>query len=117
MAYTKTTWVNDSAPYLNATNLNKIEQGIQDAHTTADTAVQPQDYPGAGPYFINWNGAAWEDIYTGSTTAVRPASIPAYPTGWAVWVTVEDDTFNTPPPLAATYDQWVYHKDVTPVSA
>ena len=28
MAYTKTTWINNSAPYLNATNLNKIEDGI-----------------------------------------------------------------------------------------
>jgi len=28
MAYTKTTWVNGSQPYLNADNLNKIEQGI-----------------------------------------------------------------------------------------
>jgi hypothetical protein len=31
MAYTKTTWVNGSAPAINATNLNKIEQGIADA--------------------------------------------------------------------------------------
>ena len=28
MAYTKTNWVNDSVPAINATNLNKIEQGI-----------------------------------------------------------------------------------------
>lgn len=28
MAYTKTTWVNDQAPAINATNLNKIEGGI-----------------------------------------------------------------------------------------
>lgn len=32
MAYTKTSWVDDSAPYLNATNLNKIETGIDEAH-------------------------------------------------------------------------------------
>ena len=31
MAYTKTTWVNGTAPALNATNLNKIEQGIFDS--------------------------------------------------------------------------------------
>lgn len=30
MAYTKTSWVNNSAPAINATNLNKIEQGIYD---------------------------------------------------------------------------------------
>jgi hypothetical protein len=27
MAYTKTTWVNGSAPAINADNLNKIERG------------------------------------------------------------------------------------------
>ena len=32
MAYTKTAWVNDSEPAINAANLNKIEQGIADAH-------------------------------------------------------------------------------------
>lgn len=32
MAYTKTNWVNDSSPYIDAANLNKIEQGIEDAH-------------------------------------------------------------------------------------
>lgn len=32
MAYTKTNWVDDTAPYINAANLNKIEQGIEDAH-------------------------------------------------------------------------------------
>ena len=32
MTYTKTTWVNNSTPAINATNLNKIEQGIYDAH-------------------------------------------------------------------------------------
>lgn len=32
MSYTKTKWVNDSEPAINAANLNKIEQGIADAH-------------------------------------------------------------------------------------
>ena len=32
MAYTKTAWVNDSKPAINEANLNKIEQGIADAH-------------------------------------------------------------------------------------
>lgn len=32
MAYTKTTWVDNSEPPINAENLNKIEQGIYDAH-------------------------------------------------------------------------------------
>ena len=29
--YTKTTWVNGTTPYINAENLNKIEQGIENA--------------------------------------------------------------------------------------
>lgn len=33
MAYTKTNWANDNPPPLDATNLNKIEQGIEDVHT------------------------------------------------------------------------------------
>lgn len=32
MAYTKTAWVEGALPAINATNLNKIEQGIADAH-------------------------------------------------------------------------------------
>ena len=32
MAYTKTQWVNNQAPAIDADNLNKIEQGIYDAH-------------------------------------------------------------------------------------
>jgi len=42
MAYTKTTWVNSLAPPINATNLNKIEDGIFDndaAITTLDGTV------------------------------------------------------------------------------
>lgn len=32
MAYTKTTWVNDTTPAINATNLNNIETGVENAH-------------------------------------------------------------------------------------
>lgn len=33
MAYTPNAWVNNTTPALNATNLNKMEAGIDDAHT------------------------------------------------------------------------------------
>lgn len=36
MAYTKTNWSNDNAPAINEENLNKIEDGIFDAHTKND---------------------------------------------------------------------------------
>lgn len=39
MAYTKTAWVNDQAPAVDAVNLNKMEQGIYDAHVLADGAA------------------------------------------------------------------------------
>ena len=46
MAYTKTTWVNDSEPAINAANLNKIEQGIADAHAVV---AEPGPQGPAGP--------------------------------------------------------------------
>ena len=49
MAYEKTTWVNDSKPAINAANLNKIEQGIADAHAiVAEPGPQGPEGP-AGP--------------------------------------------------------------------
>ena len=45
MAYTKTAWVNDSKPAINAANLNKIEQGIADAHAIV-AEPGPQGEPG-----------------------------------------------------------------------
>ena len=46
MAYTKTEWVNDSEPAINAANLNKIEQGIADAHAIV---AEPGPQGPAGP--------------------------------------------------------------------
>lgn len=46
MAYTKTKWVNDSEPAINAANLNKIEQGIADAHAIV---AEPGPKGDAGP--------------------------------------------------------------------
>lgn len=39
MAYTKTTWVDDNPPAIIAANLNKIEQGVEDAHTAVDNHI------------------------------------------------------------------------------
>lgn len=38
--YNKTIWKNDSAPYLEADNLNKIETGIEEAQAKADTNAE-----------------------------------------------------------------------------
>ena len=40
MAYSRTIWVNDSVPAINAGNLNKIEQGIYEAHEKASNNTQ-----------------------------------------------------------------------------
>ena len=50
MAYTKTEWVNDSKPAINAANLNKIEQGIADAHAiVAEPGTQGEPGPKGDP--------------------------------------------------------------------
>lgn len=55
MAYTKTTWVNNEEPSINATNLNKIEQGIADA--------QFPDGGSTGQMLVKTdNGYGWDDI-------------------------------------------------------
>ena len=40
MAYTPTVWKNGEAPAINAENLNKMEQGIADANTAANNALE-----------------------------------------------------------------------------
>lgn len=55
MAYTKTTWVNNEEPSINATNLNKMEQGIADA--------QFPDGGSTGQMLVKTdNGYGWDDI-------------------------------------------------------
>src|SRR5690606_29835183 len=44
MAYSKTTWTNGSGSKINATNLNKMEQGIADAHALAASAGGGTEY-------------------------------------------------------------------------
>lgn len=46
MGYDKTTWVNNSAPAINETNLNKIETGIDEAHDAIDNVTTGHDHDG-----------------------------------------------------------------------
>ena len=55
MAYTKTVWVNNQAPAINADNLNKIENGI--AANAADIATKASGYP----YTITLTAAGWSN--------------------------------------------------------
>lgn len=70
MAYQKTVWNNLSVPAINATNLNKIEQGIADAHFLAagGGASRPSNPVLYQCYFdttinkpIWWTGDNWVD--------------------------------------------------------
>lgn len=81
MAYTKTTWVNDSAPPISAENLNKIEQGIYDNSVILDAIA---DYivetgTSGGWAYRKWKSGRMEaekDVSTGSTwSAVGSAGI------------------------------------------
>ena len=82
MAYTKTTWQNDQAPAINATNLNKIEQGIFDNDALAskileilgidnDTWVSTDTY--ALGDVVVYQNRLYENI-TGNYTTTNPAS-------------------------------------------
>jgi hypothetical protein len=74
MAYTKTTWVDCQTPAVNATNLNKIETGIGDLHTTlANVSLNSGEIRigGSSDYLaveadgtIEFNGEAtvWDDL-------------------------------------------------------
>ena len=53
MAYTKTNWVNDSVPAINAFNLNKIEEGIFQAHQNID--ILKSAYDVGSIYITNTN--------------------------------------------------------------
>ena len=72
MAYTKTTWVNDSKPAINAANLNKIEQGIADAHAIV---AEPGPQGPAGP-----KGDTGEPGPAGAKGAKGDKGEPGFPT-------------------------------------
>lgn len=43
MAYKKIQWVNDSEPFLDAENLNHMDDGIEEAHTRLDSLETAQE--------------------------------------------------------------------------
>lgn len=81
MSYTKTTWVNDSPPDINAANLNKIEQGIYDAHQSIDENVgslapaetSPTTSAHANLDYITYNGKLYQVVVAmGAGTTLEP---------------------------------------------
>ena len=81
MAYTKTEWVNDSKPAINAANLNKIEQGIADAHAiVAEPGPQGEPGPKGDPGEKGETGAAGAKGDPGTPGAKGDKGDPGFPT-------------------------------------
>lgn len=72
MSYTKTTWINNQAPAINAANLNKIEEGISAADTavtaleTRISALESADGVSAGYVPTAQGDGTWEWAQGGS---------------------------------------------------
>ena len=81
MAYTKTKWVNDSEPAINAANLNKIEQGIADAHAIVAEPGPKGDKGDPGePGPAGAKGAKGDKGEPGAAGAKGDKGEPGFPT-------------------------------------
>ena len=81
MAYTKTEWVNDSKPAINAANLNKIEQGIADAHAIVAEPGPKGDKGDPGePGPAGAKGAKGDKGEPGAAGAKGDKGEPGFPT-------------------------------------
>lgn len=74
MAFVKTTWTDGAAPAVSAAQLNRIEQGIADAHAFASYVEDNSDSAAGEDAFINGN-LTYSAVYkgNGTTPAARPA--------------------------------------------
>ena len=68
MAYTKTNWQDNQEPSINEGNLNKIEQGIEDAHITADNALARAGGVMTGP--LTLSGVPTSDLHAATKSYV-----------------------------------------------
>lgn len=81
MSYTKTQWNNDQAPAINASNLNKIEQGIFDndagiANLLQEIGINTNTWVSTDTYSLNdvvvYNKKLYKNI-TGNYTTTNPS--------------------------------------------
>lgn len=90
MAYTKTTWVDGGPPGISASNLNKIEQGIYEAHQqkvsksgdtmTGELKLEGQHVVIKRPS-TSGGWARGLDLRSGDDTSTREAGIGFYGSG------------------------------------
>ena len=94
MAYTPTAWVNGTTPAINATNLNKIEVGIDEAHddiATLNAALVTDLIAGVTPTLADWTVDPTDsaDITDGDPatfcTAGNKVCGAGYQYAWFVW--------------------------------
>jgi hypothetical protein len=81
MSYTKTAWVNDTAPALAATNLNHLEQGVSDATDTANSALATAAAAGGAAVVVvnatgNYTAAKNNLVLANAATAGFTVTIP-----------------------------------------
>jgi hypothetical protein len=86
MAYTKTEWVDREPPSINAENLNKIEQGIEDAHGLTEDGLivgaNATDSPAVEPgWETSANNMTAPDAYIKITVGNNQYVIPAWAVG------------------------------------
>lgn len=71
MAYTKTTFVDGAEPAIDATELNKIGTGIEDAHTLADNHIADE----TNPHSVTATQASYDNADSGLTATNVKAAI------------------------------------------
>ena len=99
MSYVKTNWQNDQAPAINATNLNKIEQGIYDndaniSGINGTIGVDTNTWIGTTAYgegdIVIYNDKIYQNI-SGTSTTTNPAEDT---TNWNEITIFDTDSIN-----------------------
>lgn len=91
MGYTKTAWVDGAAPAINAANLNKIEQGVADAHAHIPRTDNPHGVTSEQINALAENAKAATDLLTtypkGITIFRTTTAGKGFPTQWGTVTT------------------------------
>lgn len=109
MSYNKTAWKDNQAPAINAANLNKMEQGIYDAHIygalftdTVPGTVQTLTFSGGNVSKIEHktgNVAVRTDDFTYTDSAIT--EVRTMSTGESLTIVTDLDTLSTTVTYAA----------------